>query len=370
MSGAPFISATLIVRDEAHHLPDCLASLRGFADEVIVVDTGSVDDTVAIAEAAGATVRHFPWCEDFSAARNVAIEHARGDWLLYIDADERVRPYDLARLRLELADPALFCTTVRFHPRTGSTAYREYRLLRRRPDVRFEGAMHESFLPSLFRAMEAHGGRIGEVEVTLDHVGYDGDQSHKLERNRTLLEKQIRATPARVFLWWHLGTVYRDLDRLEDADTAWGEATRLATLRGGQLAEDALGFIELAKAMIERDEDPIPVIEQGLVLRPENLMLHWLKGRALMDRAPDEAMAIFERLAEVDPDTFVSETAYDRRMLGAGARSDMGYCAFRSGDYAAAARHYALAEAREPGNLEYRMKRRVAEARAAASETP
>ena len=368
----PLISATLIVRNEGHHLPDCLASLAGVVDEIIVVDTGSCDETVEIALSAGASVHHFGWCDDFSAARNKTIEHARGEWLLYIDADERVRAPDLARLTAELAVATMLGATVRFHPRTGSTAYREYRLFRRRPDIRFEGAMHESFLPSLTRACEAEGGYIGHTDMVLDHVGYDGDQSHKLERNLKLLEKQIAATPGRVYLWWHLGTVYRDLDRVAEADFAWRQGANLADAQGGARAEDALCFAELAKTAMDGNGDALFWIESGLALRPENLMLQWLKARTLMDTAPLQASAIFERLSTIDPDSLVTDTAYDRRLLGAGALADMGYCAFRVGDFTAAARHYQAASLREPEVLEYRIKHRVAAARAAGpvEETP
>lgn len=362
-ASAPFISATLIVRDEERHLPACLASLRGFADEVIIVDTGSRDRTLEIARQAGVRLFEHPWRDDFSEARNVAIEHARGDWLLYIDADERVRPADMEALKASLSDPSVLCGTVRFHPLTGSTAYREYRLLRRRPDVRFQGAVHESFLTDLWRAIRRENGRIVEVDVTMDHVGYDGDQSHKLERNRTLLEKQVIDTPERVFLWWHLGCVYRDLGQAGAAHAAWRRGTELAFQQQGGHAEDALCFIELAKSEAESGEAALDWIAKGLSLRPENLMLQWLKGRALMETSPNEAAAIFAALAAIDPDDLVAETAYDRRILGAGAWADLGYLAFGLADYARAAEAYAAASAQAPDIMEYQLKHRLATAR-------
>ena len=84
------LSAAIIVRDEADFIDVCLASLDGLVDEVVVVDTGSVDDTIAIAEAHGARVAHEPWKNDFARCRNRSLDLATGDWILYIDADERV----------------------------------------------------------------------------------------------------------------------------------------------------------------------------------------------------------------------------------------------------------------------------------------
>src|SRR5882724_11685213 len=90
--GLIMLSVCFIARNEEKNLPRALASVRGIADEVIVADTGSTDRTVEIAKESGAIVCHFPWCDDFSAARNFAISHARGDWILWMDADEELLP--------------------------------------------------------------------------------------------------------------------------------------------------------------------------------------------------------------------------------------------------------------------------------------
>src|SRR5262245_58295328 len=76
----PLLSLTMIVRNEEEHLDRCLASVREVADELIVVDTGSTDRTVEIARAHGARVYFFELCDDFAAARNVALRHATGHW--------------------------------------------------------------------------------------------------------------------------------------------------------------------------------------------------------------------------------------------------------------------------------------------------
>src|SRR4051812_15611125 len=78
----------MIVRDEARCIVRCLESVRDVVDEMVVVDTGSTDDTVSLAEGTGATVYHFAWVDDFAKARNVALTHCTGDWILVLDADE------------------------------------------------------------------------------------------------------------------------------------------------------------------------------------------------------------------------------------------------------------------------------------------
>src|SRR3984885_8336466 len=86
------VAAAMIVRDEERFLPGSLASLRGKVDEVIIVDTGSADDTLSIAKTFGARVFHFEWNDDFAAARNWGLEEVTADWILYIDADESLHP--------------------------------------------------------------------------------------------------------------------------------------------------------------------------------------------------------------------------------------------------------------------------------------
>ena len=93
------VSLTMIVRDEESNLPHCLESVRGIFDEIVVVDTGSVDRTREIARGFGAQVFEFAWVDDFAAARNVALSHATGDYAFWLDADDVVDPPEREKLR-------------------------------------------------------------------------------------------------------------------------------------------------------------------------------------------------------------------------------------------------------------------------------
>jgi glycosyltransferase involved in cell wall biosynthesis len=90
LSSKPFLSLCMIVKNEVHNLPRCLDSVKPYVDEVIVVDTGSEDGTPNMAAAYGAKVIYFQWCDDFAVARNYAISHASGEWILMLDADEEL----------------------------------------------------------------------------------------------------------------------------------------------------------------------------------------------------------------------------------------------------------------------------------------
>src|SRR5215471_3414686 len=137
------LSATLIVRDESAVIEDCLKSLAGVVDEIVLVDTGSRDDTIEKARRFPISLHTFAWCDDFSAARNFALERATGDWILYIDADERFAVPHPEMLRQTLNDKGKIAWRLRFHPRSDWTAYAELRVFRNDPRISFRGAIHE-----------------------------------------------------------------------------------------------------------------------------------------------------------------------------------------------------------------------------------
>src|SRR3989344_8298667 len=95
----PLLSLCMIVRDEEKDLESCLKAVKDHVDEIVIVDTGSKDKTVEIAKKFTSKVFHFEWCDDFSAARNESLKHATGDWILVLDADERISKKDLEEIR-------------------------------------------------------------------------------------------------------------------------------------------------------------------------------------------------------------------------------------------------------------------------------
>jgi glycosyltransferase involved in cell wall biosynthesis len=200
----PRLSAFLIVHDEERHLPDCLASLRGVADEIIVLDDGSTDATVAIARGAGARVEQRPF-DDFGHQKQAALELATGDWVLSIDADERVTP-ELARAITRVLGseaPAdgywLRRQTVYLGARLrfGGAGADWVLRLARRDRARFE------LLPVHERLLVA--GTTARLDGVLDHVKYRALSEHLVVMNRytDLIAAQKRER-GREFHAWHL----------------------------------------------------------------------------------------------------------------------------------------------------------------------
>ncbi|HWD18472.1 MAG TPA: glycosyltransferase, partial [Verrucomicrobiae bacterium] len=151
VSPAPRLSVCLIVKNEEAFLDACLASVRGLADQIVVVDTGSTDRTIEIARAHGAEVHAFAWCDDFSAARNAALERATGDWILSLDADEELLPAHRETLRREMANPDALAYRLPIINQGREDEGCSYvpRLFRNAPGLFFLGRVHEQAFSSI-----------------------------------------------------------------------------------------------------------------------------------------------------------------------------------------------------------------------------
>lgn len=181
----PLVSACLIVRDEAHQLAECLASITAVADEIVVYDTGSEDDTAALAATLGATVVAGYWDDDFARARNDALAHCHGQWILWIDADERLIDTDAAALRTLLSslaqtiDGLLVPIDNLRGTEAGTVLTHSAVRLFRRAACHWEGRLHEQIV--------RHDGALVRLApggaARLLHRGYLDSVMH--ERNKT-----------------------------------------------------------------------------------------------------------------------------------------------------------------------------------------
>jgi glycosyltransferase involved in cell wall biosynthesis len=365
----PLLSAALIVRDEETSLPRCLASLQGSVDETVIVDTGSTDRSRAIALAHGARVVERKWTDDFSAARNASVDAASGEWIFYIDADEELVAFDRGKVEALLRDSANLACTVLLRPISGYTRYREHRLFRNRPDLRFRGVMHESIVPALGEVGAREARRVVDSTVAIDHHGYELDSLRKHQRNLPLLHARIEADPGHVYSWWHLGQTLRALGDSASAEKAWRQAIEIIRLQPASPLGDSLSYLDLARDLVERGKDATALIEEGCERFPENCALAWLRARSLVDAGRhEEALPLFARLAVIDPESFCGgPIGYDKSIFGANAYAAMGLCAFRLERFGESAEYYAKAETLAPGDQATKRKRQLAEIKAGGS---
>ena len=213
-SEGPRLSLSMIVRDEAERIEAALASVAGFVDEMVVLDTGSRDDTVAIAQRCGALVASMPWPGDFAPARNRALELVRGDWVLVLDADERLRPEARGPLRELMARPELLVITL-LRQEVGAlqSPYSSVsRLFRRHPALRWSRPYHAMVDDSVTELLqrEPHW-RIAQCpEPALLHSGYRPDllaDGRKARLLRQAMEAELQERPGDPYACAKLGAL-------------------------------------------------------------------------------------------------------------------------------------------------------------------
>lgn len=187
----PTLAISIMVVNEGSLLPECLASVKNLANELLVVDTGSTDDTVACAQAAGAKVLHLPWAENFAAVRNYALDAIQSEWVLVLDADERLKPESVDYLQQFLWNnpPGL----KHFAPRLLNVddsgqiqlVHRVSRLFPNHPTLRFQGRVHE-YVTSPCTAPMSYA-----IPLDIVHLGYQESLFKgrgKAKRNLHLLQ--------------------------------------------------------------------------------------------------------------------------------------------------------------------------------------
>lgn len=264
----------MIVRNERRFLADALASVRGVVDELCIVDTGSTDGTVALAESFGARVKSVAWRDDFAWARNEALALARHAWIFVLDADERLSPESreaLAALGRSSPDGNgrwVRCLNLSDDARgTGAGSNAIVRLFPNDPRIRYRGKIHE--FPAREGEPHSLGALISPIEIV--HHGYLSDVTaarDKAERNVRVSLAAYEADP-------------------DDAANVYNYATALVL--AGDLA-GARRELERCCAMTEKTP-------RGF--RPQALLM--LAGRQIADAEPELALSTIDRCTAICP---------------------------------------------------------------------
>lgn len=270
------LSLAMIVKDEADLLAGVLADASTYCDELVVVDTGSTDDSVEIARAAGASVHHFEWIDDFAAARNFAASHATCGWVTYLDADDRVPPASQAAFRalkrelpeLKQVDLVQIPYRYNFWPWDSEMCVARFditRVFRNGAGVAWRGRVHE-LVP------DRPGRMIRRGECWVDHRQPLGRVAGKPERNLRLLRMALEDGDASLRTHYFIGTELRVLGREAEAIASFREALLLEmpdNVRYGIL-------LNLADCMTtpEREAERLALLKQALSLDPTRAAAH------------------------------------------------------------------------------------------------
>jgi tetratricopeptide (TPR) repeat protein len=238
------------------------------------------------------------------------------------------------------------------------------RLFRNHPEIRFEGVIHENIWPALQRYMQARSSQVGYSNLVLDHEGYEGDQEAKHWRNLPLLLRALEADPARVYCWYHLGCIYRELGRLEEAQEALRRGIAVIRAKGWTEIQDSLCYIELIKLDLERDDRTVAdLLDEARRLFPDHALLVWFEAQLrLREYRPEEAAQLFQWLLDRgEREPTGPDLGYDQRLFTSRPAAGLATCLFQQGRYAESRDWFQRAEAGAPDELEYRVKRHLCE---------
>ncbi|MEE2789190.1 MAG: glycosyltransferase [Myxococcota bacterium] len=290
----PTLAVCMIVKDEEEFIVDAIRSVRGVADQVVVIDTGSTDRTVELAKSAGAEVGFFEWVGDFSAARNASLDAATMDWVLVLDADERLAEDSKTALRAvleECDDPddlRVVCVRIKNYTRDGHYMSDGFsgRLFRRDPSMRFEGRVHEEVARG--RADVSTDYRL---DLCFDHYGADPEvmkEKAKDERNIELLESRLLERPDDLLTWFYLASQHWVARRKADANKAFRRVVELFERNpsaygvGVRNVPVPYSYVGLIRGLIDsgRAQEGVHIARRGLARFPENPDLAYQAGLA------------------------------------------------------------------------------------------
>lgn len=278
------ITLAMIVKNEEFFLPQCLESVKGIVDDMVIVDTGSTDKTIEIAESFGARVIQIPWPNDFAKARNVGLDAVKTPWVLVMDADEELVKEDLPILEKAIQMPQADAYNIRIvsvmdRAEDISESY-VTRLFRSHPGVRFEGSIHEQ----VYYSLERNRQHLESLSVRFIHKGYLGSiitGRNKIDRNLHLMENHVKNNPDDGYMLWQLAQTYDSIGRHSEAVSS---CQRSLKCLGPQSPIRVLVWTTYAKSTAHagHPKKALGILSQALGIYPTYTDFRYLQGTILL----------------------------------------------------------------------------------------
>ncbi len=344
-NAGPKLSLCMIVKNEADLLPDFFNHVRDLVDEIVVVDTGSTDETALVARTSGALVVDFPWSDDFAAARNESLKHASGDWILYLDPDERIYEANRRNLRRLIAESDADALSLIEHiPQEErnlmkSVAESYCRVFRNGKGYQFEGRIHEQILPSI----QKHGGKVEKTNIVIEHTFYGKSRRKKedrVARNRRILLSELKQNPDDAFVLFNLGCTEREAGNKEAAKTWF---TRLHELASPDLKPELLSISAVYLGQYALAEGATAEVHRmtsrALAWNARNVLGWYLEAAAAFEEQDfTRAKAALERIEEMTRDSAHGKEfgTIDRFQVYV----DLGNCHYKLHEYRRAHEYY------------------------------
>ena len=312
---SPKLSLCMIVKNEAHRLQNCLNSVKQVADEIIIVDTGSTDQTVKIAKRNTSKVYYFQWCDDFAQARNYALSKANREWILVLDADEVLLPSAVSLIQPIVNKPnnIIAVNLVRQEVGNNQAPYSLVcRLFRNRSDLRFTGVYHEQIDQDLMRIMQAetHWQIVNYDQPAILHFGYTDveiSQTDKYDFAERLMLKHLQVNPDDIYIKNKLGALYISQSQVDKGLELLLESWRFLEQQTGNeaLKFEVLYHLGFAHQQLEQLAPAIAYYQQALNLPVSawQKLAGWnnLGGIYYQQQDFDSAIAAYEQVVSIDP---------------------------------------------------------------------
>lgn len=283
MGYQPGISLCMITCDEEVNLARCLQSVSGLVDEIVIVDTGSRDNTAGIAQNHGALIFSLPWSDDFAAARNYSLEKASREWILCLDADEELQADRHSFRQLaEAAGVEGYIFPIE-NVDTGPSgqellSHTGLRLWRSRPEYRFEGIIHEELLPSIVKSRPE--AVIMTVKMPIRHFGYEKEEKNrknKSERNIRLLEKAGAGDPGNLYYRYCLALEYYQHGSYEKAAKLFADVRKNVPASWPRLSALYRNY-GICLLDTQQPDSALELLEDGIGRFPDYTDLYYLNG--------------------------------------------------------------------------------------------
>ncbi len=271
------LTLSIIVKNEEKYLKECLDSVKGVVDEIVLVDTGSNDNTINIAKEFNAKILNYKWNNDFASARNFALENSSGDWILYLDADERLSGKSIKELKNLIRNQkqeAYHCIIKNIDEVGNRPSVMKYvRLFPNDKRIRFKGKIHEQIEQSLME----NDFNILNSSIEIIHVGYslpNEELKEKAKRNLLILIDEYNRNPSPYYAF-HLGQTYGILNNSESAVFYFNKAVTGETLKG-EYKSLAFRYLAVIKAEKQNWNEALELITKSLEYnyeQPTNLLV-------------------------------------------------------------------------------------------------
>lgn len=273
------ISLCLIVKNESKYLKKCVLSVKDIVSQIIIVDTGSTDDTPKIAKSLTTEYYQMPFKNDFSEARNYALQYVKTPWILFLDADESFEEIDRNQLLkcINNAPDSVFgyqLTRYNFFGTGGWYTSKNLKIFRNNPQIKYEGTVSESATQSIRRC----GGQITDADVLLNHYGHCRDaesRNRKAHFYLKLMEDEVAKQPENSRLMGYMGMILRTLGRFEEGlqiankgvnltpDSPHSHYCKAQVLRS--IGRDQEALVHYARAVDLNPKDPTALNMVGLM---------------------------------------------------------------------------------------------------------